>query len=218
MLKRVYIDNYKSLVNFELALTSINLFLGANGSGKSAVFEVLRRIQGFVGGMGRAIDLFSADNRTRWQTSPGQTFELEIEGNEGIYKYELSIEHFEEKKKARARYECLWFNDRPLLKLENGDVQLYRDDHSAGPIYSVDWSLSAVGAIPPRHDNTRLTWFKDWLDRLIIVHIVPVMMSEASPQEESLPSPHLENFTSWYRSTSYKINLGCGHDRPAPPT
>ncbi len=39
MLKRVYIDNYKSLVNVEIGLKEINLFLGANGAGKSAVFE-----------------------------------------------------------------------------------------------------------------------------------------------------------------------------------
>jgi hypothetical protein len=48
VLKRIYIDNYKSLVNFDLEFKKLNLFLGANGSGKSAVFEVLAAIQQFV--------------------------------------------------------------------------------------------------------------------------------------------------------------------------
>lgn len=40
MLKRIYINNFRCLVNFELNLESINLFLGANGSGKTTVFDV----------------------------------------------------------------------------------------------------------------------------------------------------------------------------------
>ncbi|MDF5710119.1 MAG: AAA family ATPase [Nostoc sp. S4] len=50
MLKRIYIDNFRGLVNFEVNFDSINLFLGGNGTGKSTVFEVLRRIQTFVNG------------------------------------------------------------------------------------------------------------------------------------------------------------------------
>ncbi len=48
MLKRIYIDNFRCLVNFELSVDSINLFLGPNGAGKSAVFDVLRAMQTFV--------------------------------------------------------------------------------------------------------------------------------------------------------------------------
>ncbi|MCE2717734.1 MAG: AAA family ATPase [Dolichospermum sp.] len=48
MLKRIYIDNFRGLVNFEMSFDSINLFLGGNGSGKSTVFEALRKVQTFV--------------------------------------------------------------------------------------------------------------------------------------------------------------------------
>ncbi|HMC58460.1 MAG TPA: hypothetical protein VKJ01_04645 [Candidatus Solibacter sp.] len=37
MLKRVYIDNYRAFVNFELALGQQQLILGLNGSGKSSL-------------------------------------------------------------------------------------------------------------------------------------------------------------------------------------
>ncbi|WP_228061118.1 MULTISPECIES: AAA family ATPase [unclassified Coleofasciculus] len=50
MLKRIYIDNFRCLVNFELDVNMINLFLGSNGTGKSTVFEVLQKIQAFVNG------------------------------------------------------------------------------------------------------------------------------------------------------------------------
>ncbi|MEH2082548.1 MAG: AAA family ATPase [Nostoc sp.] len=48
MLKRIYIDNFRGLGNFELNFYSINLFIGENGSGKSTVFESLRKVQDFL--------------------------------------------------------------------------------------------------------------------------------------------------------------------------
>ena len=44
MLKRIYINNFRCLVNFELKLDGLSLFLGANGSGKSTVFAALLNI------------------------------------------------------------------------------------------------------------------------------------------------------------------------------
>ena len=57
MLKRIYIDNFRCLVDFDLSLDEINLFLGPNGSGKSTVFDVLRKIQAFISG-GTLSDIF----------------------------------------------------------------------------------------------------------------------------------------------------------------
>ncbi|MBN1874842.1 MAG: AAA family ATPase [Anaerolineae bacterium] len=202
MLKRVYIDNYKSLVNVDIPLKEINLFLGENGSGKSTVFYALKSIRDFVCNGLAITQTFPPETRTRWQSSPFQTFELEVEGNDGIYRYELAVEHNVEREKARVSHERLFFDDKPLLRLETGEVHLYRDDFSAGPSYFVDWTLSVAGAIPPRYDNTKLTWFKDYISHFIIVQIIPVMMHEESPQEENLPSLYMENYTSWYRYIS----------------
>ncbi len=41
MLTRVYVNNFKCMVNFERKLSALNLLLGANGSGKSTLFEAL---------------------------------------------------------------------------------------------------------------------------------------------------------------------------------
>ena len=48
MLKRVYADNYRSLVNFEFQLAKCSLLLGDNGSGKSCTFEIIEAIQDIV--------------------------------------------------------------------------------------------------------------------------------------------------------------------------
>lgn len=207
MLKRIYIDNYKCLANFEVSLNEINLFLGVNGAGKSAVFEILRKIKSLVAGDGKVIELFSFDNRTLWQSSLLQTFELDIEGIGGAYHYyKLTIEHDDRGEKARIKHESLNFDNTPLLTFENGDAQLYRDD-SVGPRYPFDWSQSALASIMPRNDNKKLTWFKEWMDHLVVVQIIPTLMIQDSPKEETQPSYYFENYVSWYRYVSQDQGL-----------
>lgn len=202
MLKRIYVDNYKCLVNFEISLGNINLFLGENGSGKSTVFEALQRLVHFVGGTCRVEDLFGFDSRTRWQIQPLQSFELDIALPDGLYRYELSIEHKPDERKRRVKHERLWLNDRPLLRFEVGEVHLYRDDHSEGPIYPFDWSQSALASIFPRHDNTRLARFKEQANRVVVAQILPPLMAAESAQEDLRLSSHMENYASWYRHLS----------------
>ena len=86
MLKRIYVDNFRCLVDFELCFDDIHLFLGPNGSGKSTVFEALRKIQAFVSRAAEVAEIFEPHDLTRFMNSPMQTFELEIEGNGGRYK------------------------------------------------------------------------------------------------------------------------------------
>ncbi|MDY6803887.1 MAG: AAA family ATPase [Cyanobacteriota bacterium] len=202
MLKRIYIDNFRCFVNFELAVDSINLLLGDNGAGKSTVFDVLRKIQAFVRGDAKVNDIFDSANCTRWQTSPIQSFELEIEGNDGTYKYELAIEHLLERHLSRVLHERLWFDKQPLLKVELGEVQLNRDDYSQGSNYNFDWSQSVLPLIMSRNDNTKLTWFKERMERFIIVQIIPSLMVDDSDRESTRLSPKMENFASWYRHIS----------------
>lgn len=200
MLRRIYVDNFRCLVNFELNTESLNLFLGNNGAGKSSIFEVLSKIQDFISGEKKAGNLFSSADCTRWQTSSLQVFELDIWGNGGLYKYELGIGHNQDK--CRVEYERLWFDNQPLLKFEVGEAQLYRDDYSEGPQYPFDWSQSLLPSLMPRNDNTKLTWFKEQISRFIIIKIVPDSMSSESHQPDVKLLPNMANYFSWYRHLS----------------
>lgn len=202
MLKRIYIDNYKCLVNLDIQFDPINLLLGANGAGKSTVFAVLRKIQGLVGRGREVSDLFSVDDLTRWQKISNQQIELEIEGNGGLYKYELNIEHDLERRLVRIAQERLSFDQELLIDFKGGIAQLYRDDYSKGPEYPFDWSRSAVASLPSRHDNKKLTWFKERLKRFIVVQINPMDVGSESSQEEEFLDAQCRNFVSWYRQVS----------------
>ncbi len=202
MLKRIYIDNFRCLVNFELTFDALHLFLGPNGSGKTSVFDALSKIQSFANGDGKVDQLFPATERTRWQESRLQQFELELEGNGGTFKYELAIDHDPEGLRSRVKHERLGFNGQPLLRVELGEVQLFRDNHSQGPTYTFDWTQSLLPTILPRPYNTQLTWFKERMQRFVIVQISPVLMADESSGEEARPSRRMENFVSWYRYLS----------------
>jgi predicted ATPase len=173
MLKRIYIDNFRCLVNFELDVDAINLFLGSNGVGKSTVFDTLQKIQLFISGDSKVEAIFKSVDCTRWQTSKLQSFELEIIGNDGIYKYELGIAH-EKKDKCHVEYERLWFDNQYLLKFELGDVLVYKDDYSKDSQFSFNWSQS----------------------------ILPSLMHSESHQEETYLTSQMENYVSWYRYLS----------------
>jgi energy-coupling factor transporter ATP-binding protein EcfA2 len=197
MLKRIYIDNFRCLVNFELEIDEINLFLGPNGSGKSSVFDVLRKLQAFVNG-GQLGDIFDADDLSIWQEEPVQTFAVEIEGNGGRYKYQLAIEHDKARYKVWRVYERLSFNEQPLFNMADGQLKIYNDAHEDKIALPVDNSLPSAFVFSTEQD-TKIEWFKERMERFIIVQLNPTMMAGESRQEETQPLPGMENFVSWYR-------------------
>lgn len=211
MLTKIYIDNFKCFSNFELSFERINLLLGINGAGKSTLFEVLHKLQAFTNFGEKVDNLFFSSQLTRWQKSTSQKFELEITGNGGVYRYELSVQHNLSRQIARVDFERLWFNGAPLLKFElkdgNAEVQLYRDDHSEGPNFPFDWTQSAVNSVPSRHDNQKLTWFRERLAKTIIVKPTAPMLEPESEQEAMYLNADMSNFVSWYRYISQDQGL-----------
>ena len=131
-----------------------------------------------------------------------QQFEIEIEGNNGIYKYELEIEHAGYRPLVRISHEKLTFNQNSLLEFKQGNAQLYHDDHTPGPEYPFDWSRSALASLPSRHDNTKLTWFKKWIEKIILVQINPVLMKSESNQISNTLDFQCANFVDWYKKIS----------------
>lgn len=202
MLKRLYADNFRCLVNFELKLDRVNLLLGENGTGKTTVFEVLYRLQQFLAGNAKVLNVFQSTELTRWQESPTQRFELDLEITDARYAYSLIIEHDPDRRKARVKMESLTLNEQPLFQFEEGTAKLYHDDFTRGPEYPFDWTQSGLAVLQPRPDNKKLTRFRTELSKIIVAAIHPMRMSSESREEESSLARHMENFTSWYRYVS----------------
>jgi predicted ATPase len=214
MLKRIYIDNFRCLVNFEINFEdNISLFLGANGSGKTTVFEVLRKLQEFIRDDVKVENLFRKSDLTRWENRRLiQKFELDIKGNEGLYKYSLEIEHQQDYTLPRMRSEKLTFESQLLadfsIQIEQGkpigQATIYNDDPSreGASFPGFKWSRSLVGFVYERRENQKLTWFKKRMSRFFVVQINPFGMSGESRQEDSYPARDMSNYAAWYSHLS----------------
>ena len=203
MLKRLYVNNYKCLVNFELSLARTTLLVGLNGTGKSTVFDLLEQLRSFVAGDTSVEESFPSRSLTHWQSSDLQRFELTVSGGpDGTaedYQYLLELEHDRARQRCRVRSEIVRTSTALLFRFQTGEVELFRDDGSVGPQFSFDWNRSGLTAVVERQDNTRLSWFKRWLREVQAVRLDPASMPSRGEREVPHPKPNLSDFACWYR-------------------
>jgi len=201
MFKRLYVDNFKCLVNFELPLEELTLLLGPNGVGKTSVLDVMFALRQLLKGLAKVTDpgIFPPETLTRWQSRDLQVFELEAGLDDDMFQYRLEVKHERSTRRAKIRLERLSANGKPLFDCEDGEVQLYRDNHSVGPKFSVDWSESALARIPPRADNTRLTGFLEFMRKVIVCGLYPAVFETESSTEDPVLQRDGRNFADWYR-------------------
>ena len=201
MLQRLYIDNYKCLVNFDLPLQELSLLLGRNGVGKTSVLDVMFALRRLLSGAVRVTspDAFPTRTLTRWQNRELQTFEIEARLGTDAFRYRLEVQHQRATRQGRVHREDLTSNGQPLFRCDLGTVQLYRDDHSQGPSYAVDRSESALARVAAGDDNQRLTRFRDFMNRIVVCGLHPASFRAESSGEDALLQRDARNFADWYR-------------------
>ena len=200
MITRLYVDNYKSLVNFEIKLAELTLLLGPNGVGKTSVLDVMFALRQLLSGIAKVTDpdVFPTSRLTRWQKRDVQVFELDVALDRLELRYRLEVEHDRMTRRARIA-ERLEEEGRPLFAFRNGEVQLYRDNHSTGPTFGADWTESALARVPPRNDNTKLTRFLDHVRKIIVCGLYPASFVTESSTEDAVLERDAHNFAGWYR-------------------
>lgn len=211
MLRRLYIDNYKSLVNFELVLGATNLLMGANGSGKTSVFSALTGLQRVVHDGEEVGDVFRKETITRWQTSQIQVFELDVAAPLGVYRYRLRIKHDE--KEARVEEELLEFEGATLYQASPDAGGAIVDGAPARML--VDPMRSGLHVVRRQAGAGRVSWFVERLGRVNVVAINPNAMSGAVQLYAPMrPAPDFANFARWYlwQSQTRGPELAEAHD------
>ncbi len=200
MLKRIFVDNFRALVNFELRPSQLNLFLGGNGSGKTSVFEALASLRDLVI-LGRPVTELFSSTRTRWDTRDVQRFEVDLESDGGIYRYALEIQHLEELQgKPFIRSETVTFDGSLLYRFSAGEIQLFHDDETVGPVFPFrpDQSFLMNLDSPGTRQVARLVGFKKMMARFWFIQPNPFDIDRVSKEDQVFLNRYGQNIASFF--------------------
>lgn len=207
MIKKIVIKGYKCFSDFELNLENSPLvfFSGANGVGKSTIFEVLTLIRDIVC---RGQELVSEDGTfrvmgdtlTRWnEEAEEQSFALSVVLKQRRYEYRLLVDSNTQNGYPRIREEVLTCDGTTLYKCVEGDMNIYDSQGKPKVTFHVDWGKSFIASIAERPENKLLMTFRKWLSGLIYIKPIPTQMSSVAQTELQMPDRELRNFASWFR-------------------
>ena len=201
MIKRIYIDNYRCLTNFEIKPGSFQLWLGDNGSGKSSVCDALRGIQSLLSGSPVG-EIFTSTSLTTWDTRRKQTFEISLQEAGDTYDYTLLIEHSAQEKATSIACEELKWNMQTFYLFDGHDVHLYRINRynqqvEEGTSFPTKGGRSLLATIDYRDDNTPLITFRDSVAKLLFIQPVPTSIDQTAKAESPQLQEKCQNFAGW---------------------
>jgi len=202
MITRIYIDNFRCFSNFEFKPARINLILGANGSGKTSMFEAVSGVVNLVVQGLDARTVFPTETLTRWVTRDEQRFELDVAACEGVYRYELVLKHDRVRRVATVDREIVTHDERTLFRYEDGVVHLHRNDGSEGTSFPFRGSRSFLAEIEEREETRDLHGLLSFFSDLWLLRLNPFSMEAASSAEAASLARDGLNFASWYRHVS----------------
>lgn len=198
MFKRLNVHNFRTFVNFEWSLPQSGIVVGENGSGKSALLEVLWFLREILVDGASLDDTVAASARTVWLTGD-QVFELQAVLAGELYKYRLRIDTANGRS---ALTEELQADNALLYYAGEGKVLLYGDQPTGEPRATIpfDRRRSFLAALEPRPDNQRLTTFRAAIEGIWAFKPDPRRLGGAATSESRHLARDLSNFASWYRS------------------
>ncbi len=199
MLTRLYIDNFRCLVNFEYRPARKQLIVGRNGSGKTTLLDALFFLRQFASRGDNLDKSFILSQRTRWLNQRQQTFELEAMLDHRTYVYRVVIEPSGEPAVPTVSLESVHVDEKPIFEFKRGEVQLYSDGFQRAATYPFDTSRSALATITSVGDNNLLWRFKEWFFTLFCFRINPFDMGSRAEAETLYPDIRLKSFAAWYR-------------------
>lgn len=201
MLERIYVHNYRTFVHFDWSPPPACVLVGDNGSGKSALLDVLWLVRELVVEGKRIDELGFPANRTVWLDEPEQVIELELEhgGEHFKYRLEARLEQHDLPDRGRATItEALVSGDDLLYHSGDGKAELFGKE--ALTTVPFDRRRSFIAALEPGADNRRITAFRDAIAAMWLFKPDPFRIGGAAVHEMRWIDRDLGNFASWYRT------------------
>jgi ABC-type cobalamin/Fe3+-siderophores transport system ATPase subunit len=201
MLTRFYANNYRTLATFEIKFDSMAVYCGANGTGKSSMFDAIKFVRDlaigkcFLGGLGEDnSNIVSKLDFTSWIKSSVQEFEIEFAIDGRQFSYIIHLEQIASKE-PRIIKEIARCNGKELYTRELSGVKF---GNGAG--FPLDWRQAALPSIQSANDDWRdIRLLQDAFANLVILRPNVRALEQESKLESRFPNHDLSNLTSWYR-------------------
>jgi energy-coupling factor transporter ATP-binding protein EcfA2 len=202
VIRRLYINNFRCLENFELPISgqSSTLLVGKNGAGKTTVglaLEILQKIAR-PRGTNRVGDLVKPQDFTRGRSGVPMRFEIEVKLGTRIYGYVIAFDFPEGFKELRVFEEKLLVDGNRLYTRELAQVNLARTDLETDAQFRIDWHLVALPIVQERSRHDPLFIFKNWLANMLILRPMPSLISGDSEEENLQPKADMTDFGAWF--------------------
>lgn len=203
MIHRLYVNNFKTLQNFELSLRDLPtvLLIGKNGSGKSSIRQVLEILQRVARGVTRVGQLVGPKDFSFAQTASPMRFELEVQLGADHFHFRLVFELPVGFHELRVREESLKVNGVSIYEREAAQVRLWRNKQHDIDLreasFLIDWHMVALPLIQQSKDEP-LAVFREWLARSLVLHPIPSLIGGESRSETLEPSVNAEDFAAWF--------------------
>ncbi len=200
VIRRLYVNNFRCLENFELPISgrSSVLLIGDNGTGKTTVGRALEILQRIARGTNRVGELLKPKDLTRGRTDIPVRFEIQVELESNIYDYVVAFEFPVGFKELRVLEERLAVGGMAVYTRELAHVRLARAGLETEASFRIDWHLVALPIIQQQSTSDPLFIFKEWLARILILRPMPSLIQGDSDQETLQPNPQVTDFAAWF--------------------
>jgi ABC-type Mn2+/Zn2+ transport system ATPase subunit len=200
VLKKLYINNFRCLENFDLSVKEMSsvLLIGKNGSGKSTIRLALEVLQKIGRGINRVRDLVEYKDFGWQRSNVPIRFEVEVLLSGQTYKYVLALELPDKFKELRVLEEQLLIGGVPFYTRNSAQVILQNIDRNLEAKFLVDWHLIALPLIQVQSEIDPLHIFKTWLARMLILAPIPSLITGDSNGQTLEPSCFVSNFGEWF--------------------
>jgi predicted ATPase len=200
VIRRLYINNFRCLENFDLPIggNSSVLLIGKNGSGKTTVGRALEILQKIARGTNRVGELVKAQDFARGRTDTPIRFEIDIELDKVIYGYSIAFEFPVGFRELRVFQEKLTADGRPVFLRDVSKVHLAKAGQENAADFVVDWHLVALPIIQQQSSTDPISILKQWIARMLLLRPIPSLMNGDSTRETLEPNPHVTDYGEWF--------------------
>lgn len=203
VIHRLYVNNFKTLQNFDLSIRDLStlLLIGGNGSGKSSIRQSIEVLQRVARGVARIGQLVKPKDFSFARSGAPMRFELEVQIGADLFDFRLAFELPAGFHELRVREESLKVNGVVLYERELAQVRLRKNDpRQAGreeASFLIDWHTVALPLIQ-QSKGEPLAVFREWLARSIVLAPIPSRIGGESRSETLEPSTSAEDFAAWF--------------------